>query len=215
MVKNFIFLGPPGSGKGSLAKKVQKELNTLHISTGDIFRNEITNKTTLGKKVQSVLSSGSYVKDKVTNEIVKKRLAKQDILKKGFILDGYPRTINQSKFLSDQNIKIDYVILLVVSKSVLIKRLSGRRVCPKCSASYHIDFLKPKKANICDLDGIKLIQRPDDSIDSIKKRLLIYKKQTKRLIKYYKTKGLLVKLNSSKLVDTTYDLFKEACYDSN
>ena len=191
----FVFLGPPGAGKGTQAKILAKKLNIPAISTGDIFRDNIKDQSELGKKAVEYTSKGLLVPDHVTNAMAEQRLMKLDCAN-GFILDGYPRTINQAKFL-DEIETIDKVINFVLTDDEVIRRISGRRTCKNCAAIYHIDFLKPKKKAVCDKCLTKLTQREDDKPKAVKKRLQVYKKQTEPLIEYYTKKGILVNIDSS------------------
>ena len=191
----FVFLGPPGAGKGTQAKILAKKLNIPAISTGDIFRDNIKDQSELGKKAVEYTSKGLLVPDHVTNAMAEQRLMKLDCAN-GFILDGYPRTINQAKFL-DEIETIDKVINFVLTDDEVIRRISGRRTCKNCAAIYHIDFLKPKKKAVCDKCLTKLTQREDDKPKAVKKRLQVYKKQTEPLIEYYTKKEILVNVDSS------------------
>ena len=184
---NFIFLGPPGAGKGSLAVKVAEDYKIPHISTGDIFRANIKEKTPLGIKVKAIIDSGSLVSDDRTFELVKDRLSKDDC-KNGFILDGFPRTIPQADLLS--SVCPDVVVVNFQTKDeVVIKRLSTRRVCKACGANYNVLTLPPKKEGVCDKCGGEIIQRDDDKQESILHRMDVYREQTEPLIKYYTEKG--------------------------
>lgn len=180
----LIIFGPPGSGKGTYSSLLEKKFGIPKINTGDIFREIIKEKSELSKKISSYVLSGKLVPDEITIQVLKERLAKKDC-KNGFILDGYPRTIKQAEELEKIS-KIDAVINLVVPKEVIVKRLSGRLICPKCNAIYHKIFLKPKKDKICDNCKVKLIQREDDKPSVIRKRFEVYMKQSKPLIKYYR-----------------------------
>lgn len=184
---NFIFLGPPGAGKGSLAVKVAEDYKIPHISTGDIFRANIKEKTPLGIKVKAIIDSGSLVSDDLTFELVKDRLSKDDC-KNGFILDGFPRTIPQADLLS--SVCPDVVVVNFQTKDeVVIKRLSTRRVCKACGANYNVLTLPPKKEGVCDKCSGEIIQRDDDKQESILHRMDVYREQTEPLIKYYTEKG--------------------------
>lgn len=184
---NFIFLGPPGAGKGSLAVKVAEDYKIPHISTGDIFRANIKEKTPLGIKVKAIIDSGSLVSDDLTFELVKDRLSKDDC-RNGFILDGFPRTIPQADLLS--SVCPDVVVVNFQTKDeVVIKRLSTRRVCKACGANYNVLTLPPKKEGVCDKCGGEIIQRDDDKQESILHRMEVYREQTEPLIKYYTEKG--------------------------
>lgn len=206
---NLILFGAPGAGKGTQAAEIVKKYKLTHISTGEMFRNEIANKTAMGELANSYISKGNLVPDEVTVELVKERLALEDC-KNGFILDGFPRTLLQAKCLDqiclDLNIKIDYVIDIEVNQDELINRLSGRRVCKACGASYHLTFNKPLKEGVCDRCGSELYTRKDDSIDSIKVRLQTYSSQTEPLISFYKEKGILLEINGQQDIN---DVFEE------
>lgn len=190
----FIFLGPPGAGKGTVAKKFNEGYNIPHISTGDLFREEVKNKTELGIKISNILSSGGLVPDSITIEIIKERIENSDC-KNGYILDGFPRTISQAQSLEKEN-PIDFVIFFNISDQDVKKRLTGRRVCEKCGAIYNIYFNKPKKDGICDIDNAKLITRDDDNEESISKRLEIYHSQTLPLIDFYKNLNKLITVDA-------------------
>ena len=184
---NFIFLGPPGAGKGSLAVKVAEDYKIPHISTGDIFRANIKEKTPLGIKVKAIIDSGSLVSDDLTFELVKDRLSKDDC-RNGFILYGFPRTIPQADLLS--SVCPDVVVVNFQTKDeVVIKRLSTRRVCKACGANYNVLTLPPKKEGVCDKCSGEIIQRDDDKQESILHRMDVYREQTEPLIKYYTEKG--------------------------
>ncbi|MCP4337137.1 MAG: nucleoside monophosphate kinase [Mycoplasma sp.] len=195
MIRKIIFLGAPGVGKGTIAKLLARDLDIPHISTGDIFRSEIKNNTELGKKIIEITQRGDYVPDDLTNKIIEKSINNPNA-KDGYILDGYPRTIPQTKFLRD-NTKIDVAILLETKEDLIIKRLNGRRTCLKCKTGYHIKFQPPKKEGICDIDGEKLTQRKDDSKEAIQHRIKTYKKETIPLIEFYKKEGILEAFDSS------------------
>lgn len=190
----LVFLGPPGAGKGTQAKIISSESGIPHISTGDIFRYNIKNQTELGKKASEYMNKGFLVPDEVTNEMVEKRLSEPDC-EKGFILDGYPRTIPQAEFL-DSVILLDRVINFELDESEIIKRISGRRTCKNCGSVYHILFSKPKKENHCDKCGSELVQRDDEKPEVVKKRLEVYRTQTEPLISYYKKKKLLANVDA-------------------
>ena len=184
----FLIFGPPGAGKGTYSTRLQDILGIAAISTGDIFREAIENGTELGKKVKSYVESGELVPDEITSKVLKKRLEQHDA-KKGFILDGYPRTLKQANDLGKIT-KIDAVINLIVPEWVIIERLSSRRVCPVCGTIYNIRFLKPKVDELCDKDGAKIIQRDDDKPEVIKVRLRIYEGATKPLLEFFKKKKI-------------------------
>ncbi|AKF41307.1 adenylate kinase [Mycoplasmopsis canis] len=195
MIKtNLIFMGEPGAGKGTVAGIIAQETNLIHLSTGNIFRNEIKNKTELGKKVEFYVHSGGYVPDEVTNEIVLNAITKLKNEGKYFILDGFPRTIAQAEFLRNQKDFDFKTIQLTVPHEVIIERLSGRRMCSQCGAGYHIKFQPSKIEGVCDIDGSSLITREDDNPEKIKNRLKIYQEQTQPLLKYYEEKDELISI---------------------
>ncbi|MBI9108253.1 MAG: adenylate kinase [Spirochaetales bacterium] len=191
----LIFIGPPGAGKGTIATPICEKLGIPHISTGDLFRKAIKNKTTLGQKVQVIIELGDLVPDALTVALVKERLQDDDT-NKGYILDGFPRTIGQADSLSDFS-KIDAVINFTISDEQVVERLSGRRLCTNCGTGYHTETMKPQQEGICDKCGKQLIIRPDDSPVSIKNRLEVYYDQTEPLIEYYKNKNLLKDVDGS------------------
>ncbi|WP_027121094.1 adenylate kinase family protein [Mycoplasma leonicaptivi] len=195
--KNIIFIGAPGVGKGTVAEIISKNTNLKHISTGNVFRNEIANKTELGIKVQEYVYSGGYVPDDITNKIVGNFI--QNLIKQNqyFMLDGFPRTVDQALFLDTiENFNFD-VICLDVKQEIILERLSGRRLCPKCNQGYHIKFKKPTLDNICNNDGEMLITREDDKPEKIKSRLEIYYEKTKPLIDFYQKNNKLIMIDSS------------------
>lgn len=193
-----ILFGAPGAGKGTHAKRLSAILGIPHISTGDIFREEMERNTELGQKVRSYIEKGELVPDEVVNEVVRNRLAREDC-KKGFILDGYPRTLPQAealeKILTELSLPLKKVINLEVSEEEIIRRLSGRRICKNCGAIFHIINMPPKKEGICDYCGGELYQREDDTPEAIRHRLEVYHKQTEPLLRYYRDRGLLVNIN--------------------
>ena len=199
MKKNIILMGPPGAGKGTLAKQLKSALDLVHISTGDMFRENIKAQTELGKLAQSYIDHGDLVPDSVTIEMLKARLAEKDC-EKGFLLDGFPRTLPQAEALEklskEINRPIEVVVNLDCDNNELIRRISGRRVCKNCGAPYHIVTMKPKVEGVCDLCGGPLYQRADDNEEALKVRLDHYVKDTKPLLDFYKERGLLENFNS-------------------
>lgn len=204
-------MGPPGAGKGTLAKQLKENLNLVHISTGDMFRDAIKAGTELGKLAQSIIDKGNLVPDDVTIALVKERLS-QDDCANGFLLDGFPRTIPQAEALEtlskEINRPIDVVINLDCDQNELIRRISGRRVCKVCGAPFHIDTCKPKVEGVCDYCGGQLIQRKDDNEESLKVRLNHYEVETKPLIDFYEKKNLLKNFNSLVGKDQLFDEVK-------
>ena len=197
---NIILLGAPGSGKGTMAQKLTSELKIPQISTGDIFRKNLKEETPLGLQIKDILSSGGLVPDEITIEIVKNRLAEKDCAK-GYILDGFPRSIVQAEAL-DTFQKIDCAINLDVDKETVVKRLSGRRFCPDCNGTFHVSTLK--NASVCHVCGGKLIIRPDDSESTVRERLKVYETNTFPLIEYYAKRGNLVTVDGNGSVDEVY-----------
>ena len=199
MLKNIILMGPPGAGKGTLAKQLKSALDLVHISTGDMFRENIKAQTELGKLAQSYIDHGDLVPDQVTIEMLKARLAEKDC-EKGFLLDGFPRTLPQAEALEklskEINRPIEVVVNLDCDNQELIRRISGRRVCKTCGAPYHIVTMKPKVEGVCDLCGGPLYQRADDNEEALKVRLDHYVKDTKPLLDFYAERGLLKNFNS-------------------
>lgn len=208
-----VLLGPPGAGKGTQAVRLVEKYEIPHISTGDIFRKNIKEGTELGKKAQEYMNAGALVPDELVVDLVKDRL-QQDDCKNGFLLDGFPRTIFQAdkldEFLSESNLKMDIVINLKVEKEALIKRLTGRRVCKDCGASYHIVNIPPKKEGVCDICGGELIQRKDDNIETVENRINVYEEQTAPLIGYYKEAGSLVDFDGEASLDEVFDAIVQA-----
>ncbi|MCI7146329.1 MAG: adenylate kinase [Clostridiales bacterium] len=189
---NLILLGPPGAGKGTQAAKIIEKYNIPHISTGDIFRENIKNGTELGKKAQEYMNKGQLVPDELVVEIATDRLTKDDC-KNGFLLDGFPRTVFQAeeldKFLEARGSAVDHVLDIEVDREELMKRLTGRRVCSKCGASFHVVSIPPKKEGICDVCGAELIQRKDDNEETAANRIEVYNKETRPLVDYYEKAG--------------------------
>lgn len=186
----IILLGPPGAGKGTQSRTITKKLGIPHISTGDILRQASSQKTPLGLKAKNYMDRGHLVPDDLMINLIKERIKKEDC-KKGFLLDGFPRTIPQAKALEKIS-HIDKVIKLKIESEVAVERLSGRRTCKDCGAMYHVIYISPKREGICDKCGGELIIREDDRKEAILERLEVYREETRPLIKYYEKKGLLV-----------------------
>ena len=190
----MVLLGPPGAGKGTQAVMLQEKKGFLHLSTGDILRENVKNNTDIGKKAKAFMEKGELVPDDIVIETMLDTIKNvQD--KKDFVLDGFPRTVYQAKKLDNElsklKLPIDIVVYFRTGISTVILRLTGRRLCSKCGANYHIVNMPPKKQGVCDKCGAKLYQRKDDSEETIKKRLEVYDSQTKELIDYYKAQGIL------------------------
>ena len=204
---NFIFLGPPGAGKGTLAAAVSALYGIPHISTGEIFRAAIKAQTPLGKKVKAIIDSGALVGDDITVELIRDRLAQSDA-KNGFILDGFPRTINQAEQL-EKIAKIDCAVNFDINDEAVVERLSGRRVCRKCSHNFHVVFMPPEKENSCTHCGGELYIRDDDKPEAIKRRLEVYRAQTAPLIDFYRSKNLLKNIDAKPATDIILADFKK------
>ncbi len=204
----LILLGAPGAGKGTQAKWIREEYGIPHISTGDILRKNVAEGTELGKEAKKYMDEGKLVPDELIIGMVKERLAQEDC-KKGFILDGFPRTIRQAEEL-EKITDIDAVLNIHVPFDKLIERITGRRSCPKCGAVYHIKYNPPKKEGICDVCGTPLIQRDDDKEETVKNRLKTYEEQTAPLIEYYEKKGKLITVEGQEKVEDTIALVREA-----
>lgn len=193
---NFIFLGPPGAGKGTLAAQVAEEYKIPQISTGDIFRENIKNETEIGKKVKAIMDAGGLVGDDVVLEIVEDRLKKDDC-KNGFILDGFPRTIPQAEAFEKLGIEVK-VVNFEVNNDLIIARLSNRRVCKNCKQNYNVKFMPPKVEGVCDKCGGELFTREDDKLESITHRLEVYRKETEPLIDFYRNLNKMTDIDSAR-----------------
>lgn len=203
----LIMLGAPGAGKGTQAVRLSDALHIPHISTGDIFRENIREKTELGKQVTQYLDNGLLVPDELTVSLLLDRIHREDC-KDGFILDGFPRTIPQAEKLTEaleaEGQKVDAAVDVDVPDEVILDRMSGRRVCPSCGASYHIRNLRPKVEGICDRCHAELIQRPDDNAETVSKRLQVYHEQTEPLLQYYTKMGCLMTVDGTKPLDEVF-----------
>ena len=207
--KNLIFLGGPGAGKGTVSNAMIAKYGVAHISTGDILRAEVAKGTPAGKEAGAIMKSGGLVPDAMVCGMVGERLKEPDC-EKGFILDGFPRTIPQAEALDEMDIEIDKVIDIEVADDVIVNRLSGRRVCEKCGRPYHTESLKPKVEGVCDDCAGALIQRKDDHPDTVKSRLDIYHKETEPLKDYYEKQGKLYVVEGASSVEETTKLTFEA-----
>ncbi len=206
---NLILMGPPGAGKGTQAAKIIEKYNIPHISTGDIFRENIKNGTELGKKAQEYMNAGKLVPDELVVEIATDRLDKDDC-KDGFLLDGFPRTVFQAeeldKYLAAKGSKIDSVLNLEVNREELMARLTGRRICSNCGASYHVVNIPPKKEGICDICGSEIIQRKDDNEETASNRIEVYNNETKPLVDYYERAGNIVHIDGTIGLDNVFNI---------
>ena len=203
----IVFMGPPGAGKGTQAEKIIENYQIPHISTGDMFRKAIKDQTELGMEAKRYMDQGALVPDHVTIGIVKDRLSESDC-KSGFLLDGFPRTVDQAKaldeILTSLDSKIDYVINIDVDLDILKERLTGRRLCRSCGATYHMIFNPPAVAGTCDKCGGELYQRKDDNEETVGNRLDVYVSQTKPLLDYYSLAGNLVNINGQQSIDLVF-----------
>lgn len=201
-------MGLPGAGKGTQAEKIVQKYQIPHISTGDMFRQAIKDGTELGLKAKSYMDKGELVPDEVTVGIVRERLSKSDC-QAGFLLDGFPRTVQQAEsldqILNDLNKKIDYCIHINVDKNILMERLTGRRICKSCGATYHLVFNPPQVANTCDKCGGELYQRPDDHAETVQNRLDVNVKQMKPLLVFYASKDVLKTINGVQEINKVFE----------
>jgi len=190
----LVFLGPPGAGKGTQARELARELNAPQVATGDMLREAVANGTPLGREAKAYMDRGALVPDDVIIRLIAERLAQPDA-KRGFILDGFPRTIPQAdaleRLLGELGVSLDRVIYFDVADAELVRRLSGRRSCPKCQSTFHVTSNPPKRENVCDRCGSTLVQREDDREDTVRKRLNVYAEQTSPLLERYRKRGVL------------------------
>ncbi len=203
----IVLLGPPGAGKGTQAKSISNRYSIPHISTGDIFRKNISENTPLGIEAKSFMDNGQLVPDEVTINMVKERL-KEDDCRSGYLLDGFPRTVSQAEalesFLQERNESLNTALLIDVPSDFILERMTGRRVCPSCGASYHIKF-NPTVDGKCELCGTEVVQRKDDTEETVKERLDVYKEQTQPLIDFYKEKELLSVVDGTKAINEVFE----------
>jgi adenylate kinase len=206
---NLVLMGLPGAGKGTQAEKIVEHYDIPHISTGDMFRAAIKEGTQLGLKAKSFMDQGNLVPDEVTIGIVRERLNKQDC-ENGFLLDGFPRTVAQAEALEtitkELNKQIDYVINIDVDQSILMERLTGRRICKDCGATYHLVFNPPAKEGVCDKCGGELYQRADDNAETVSTRLSVNVKQSQPLLDFYQEKGYLRNINGNQDINIVFEL---------
>jgi len=203
----IILLGPPGAGKGTQAKSISNKYSIPHISTGDIFRKNISENTPLGIEAKKYMDNGQLVPDEVTINMVKDRLQEEDC-KSGYLLDGFPRTVSQAEslqeFLEGRNESLDTALLIDVPRDFILERMTGRRVCPSCGASYHVKF-NPAVDNKCELCGSEVVQRKDDTEETVKERLDVYERQTQPLIDFYRDKNLLSVVEGTRAINEVFE----------
>ncbi|QMS85199.1 adenylate kinase [Candidatus Xianfuyuplasma coldseepsis] len=215
----ILVMGPPGAGKGSQSSRIVKRYNMPSISTGQMFRDAYNKGEKIGVEAMKFIKKGELVSDDITNEIVRLRLSEEDA-ETNFLLDGYPRTVNQAialdKMLEGMGSKLDAVINILSSHDVLFERMEQRRVCKQCGATYHLKFMKPQEDGVCDICGGELYQRPDDTHESVERRLEIYESKTKPLLDYYDDKNILYNVNGMQEFDKVTDdiiLVLDTIYD--
>lgn len=205
----LVLIGSPGAGKGTQAKVLSTHFGIAHISTGDLLRDEINQKTELGLKISDIINSGELVSDDIMKELLSNRVKKDDC-KKGFILDGYPRNEEQAEELNSLVGEIDKVVLISVEDYVIIERMVGRRGCPDCGQMYHLKYNPPKKEGVCSVCEVGLVHRKDDNEETVKNRMSVYHKSTAPVIDYYKNKGLLLEVSGIGEID---DISKQLIND--
>ncbi len=209
---HLVLLGPPGAGKGTQAAALCREFGLAHISTGDMLRAAVREKTDLGVKAQEYMDRGDLVPDELVIAMMRRRL-QQDDARGGFVLDGFPRNVSQAEsldeILDELDMPLELVINLEVPEAELIRRMTGRRVCPNCGASYHLVFNPPKSLGVCDQCGEDLVQRDDDKEATVRARLEVYERENAPLVRYYKDAGLLVEVDGLGAVDQVYERIRE------
>lgn len=207
MMKLVIF-GPPSAGKGTQAQKLSERYGIPQIATGDLLREHVAKRTPIGVKVKEILDAGKLGPDDLIVQMIKERVSQPDC-RNGYLLDGFPRTMNQAKELEKMT-DINLVLNIVVDPEVLVERAVGRRICPKCAAVYHVKFNPPRRPGVCDKCGTPLIQRDDDKEETVRKRLKVYQEQTAPLIEHYRAKGKLVDIDGSKGIEGVFDQLVKA-----
>lgn len=209
---HLIFMGPPGAGKGTQAEIFRERHGIPHISTGDILRLAVREGTPIGRLAQAYVQRGDLVPDEVMHEIVRTRLAEPDCAS-GFILDGYPRTLPQAEaldlMLGGWRRRLDAAVFFEIREEVLLRRLTGRQVCPRCGAIYHLDYKPPRRPGRCDLDGTGLVQRRDDAPETVLHRLQVFRQWTAPLVDYYRERGLFLAVNAEGPVEDVYARIRE------
>ena len=206
----LVFLGAPGVGKGTQAKRLSKQYGVPQVATGDILRSAISKETVEGKEAKSYVDSGRLVPDELVIRIVRARLLEDD-MRGGFVLDGFPRTQEQADALSEMGVSIDRVLYFYLDEEILVSRIAGRRTCSKCSEIYNIYSHPPKVEGVCDLCGLSLVHRKDDNADVVKARLIVYQKETAPLIAYYEKQGCLSRIDANGSMEEVDRRLKDAC----
>ncbi|ASJ01008.1 adenylate kinase [Thermococcus gorgonarius] len=206
---NILIFGPPGSGKSTHSRRIVEDYGLTYISSGDLIRHEIERKSSLGLEMEAYLSRGDLIPDTIVNTLIISKLRRQ---RENFILDGYPRTPEQvialENYLYDHGIKLDLALEIFIDEETSIERISGRRICPNCGAVYHVKYNPPKVPGVCDLCGSKLIQRPDDREDVVRKRYRIYTKNMEPIIKFYRGKGIYVRVDGDGSIEEVWKRIK-------
>jgi adenylate kinase len=205
---NLVFMGPPGAGKGTQAELFHQRHGIPHVSTGDMFRQAVRDGTEIGRRAQEYMQRGDLVPDEIVDEMVRIRLSAPDTAM-GFILDGYPRTLGQVEALDELLAKrkqgLDAVVSFEIREEILLRRLTGRRVCPKCGAIYHLDHKPPRLPGRCDVDGTELVQRKDDAPDTVLHRLQVFRQWTAPLVDHYRHRGLYLAVDAERSVEEVHD----------
>jgi adenylate kinase len=205
---NLVFMGPPGAGKGTQAELFHERYGIPHVSTGDMFREAVRDETDVGQRAQAYMQRGDLVPDEIVDEMVRIRLTNPDSAM-GFILDGYPRTLGQvealDKLLANRKQGLDAVVSFEIREEILLRRLTGRRVCPKCGAIYHLDHKPPRLPGRCDLDGTALVQRKDDAPDTVLHRLKVFRQWTAPLVDHYRHRGLYLAVDAERSVEEVHE----------
>jgi len=204
----LVLLGPPGVGKGTQAERLRDSLGLLHLSTGEILRRAVAAKSPLGQRVAAVIASGNLVSDELVGEVVDQALRQDGAASKGFVLDGFPRTLGQvgilDRILEPAGLTLDHAVLIEAPQDLLVRRLTGRRICPGCSALYHVDGRPPSTAGVCNACGARLVQRDDDREEVVTERLRVYRQQTTPVIAAYRERGLLREIDGSGSADEVF-----------
>ncbi|MCF7853545.1 MAG: adenylate kinase [Candidatus Pacebacteria bacterium] len=213
-MSNYVFLGPPGAGKGTMADMLSEQFGFVHVSTGDILREEMASGSELGRQAQQFVNSGHLVTDEVVAAIVSRKLSDPQAALNGVILDGYPRTVKQADLLDgaleENSLTLDAVVLFEVERELLLQRLTARRICRGCGAVYNLLYDPPAEDDVCDRCGVELYQRSDDSEETAKQRLNVYQEQTAPLIDFYERRGQLIRVTGSKEKHKNYKLVQQA-----
>ncbi len=212
---NYVFLGPPGAGKGTLGAMLCETYGNIHVSTGDILRAELASGSALGREVAECMEGGGLVSDELVAKLVRKRLGREDIAAAGFLLDGFPRTVPQAEaldaLLAEVGLSLDRAVLFEVDQELLFKRMAGRRLCPACGAIYNTFFMPPRQAGFCDAcPGTALVTRKDDNPETVRNRLAVYQEQTAPLIGHYAKKGLLTRVDGTPPKEETFAVLQAA-----